>query len=134
MSLISLQSVKVIPFFGGKKPVSTPKSLHLSQKVKKQGFPSCKSPFYHSPGPSRLDATEAALCLLSSRLLLLSLPSSSCTAPQGHISDLCPLFTGALYLSLYHHIIKELILFSSESPKFTCKIHPLPVTGRGRSI
>ena len=65
VSLISLQSVKVIPFFGGKKPVSTPKSLHLSQKVKKQGFPSCKSPFYHSPGPSRLDATEAALCLLS---------------------------------------------------------------------
>ena len=35
VSLISLQSVEVIPFMWGKKPVSTPKSLHLSQKVKK---------------------------------------------------------------------------------------------------
>ena len=35
VSLISLQSVKVVPFSWGEKPVSIPKSLHLSQKVKK---------------------------------------------------------------------------------------------------
>lgn len=135
VSLISLQSVEVIPFLWGKKPVSTPKSLHLSQKVKKnRASLLVNHHFMIFLVPQDWTPLRQLSVSSLSWLLLLSLPSSSCTTPQGRISDLYPLLTGALYLSLYHHIIKELILFSSESPKFTCKIHPLPVTGGGRSI
>ena len=75
VSLISLQSVKVVPFSWGEKPVSIPKSLHLSQKVKKSGLSPCESPLCHLPGPPGLDPTEAALRGPSPpRPLLLALP------------------------------------------------------------
>lgn len=113
VSLISLQSVKVVPFSWGEKPVSIPKSLHLSQKVKKSGLSPCESPLCHLPGPPGLDPTEAALrgpCCWPRRRL----PRS----PSGSGLGALPSHRGSLPHSLSAHRLGANAVFK-ESPKFT---------------